>query len=275
VFAETAAACALAVCCAVVSAVSVQVSVRIRRRWSSWPARCRRLSLRALPVWVPIAAAAAMAASQALLAAATQIGWLAPPSADMPMDVRSLVVRTLLPAAAGLAALWTAVRAGRLRLRLGLNASRARLGARQGIWAYLAALPAVALAALVWGAALRAAGLPVTTQPLVDLIAGGAARPAMVLYLAAVAVSLAPVVEEILFRGLILPALMRHYAPWQATLIVSTLFACIHLHAPSVGPLFVLAWALAFAYQWTGSLAAPIVMHALFNAVNLAVMLNM
>jgi membrane protease YdiL (CAAX protease family) len=48
--------------------------------------------------------------------------------------------------------------------------------------------------------------------------------------------------------------------------IVSAAFAVSHWHGPSLLPLFVLALGFGLAYELTGSLLAPIIMHAFFNS---------
>jgi membrane protease YdiL (CAAX protease family) len=39
-----------------------------------------------------------------------------------------------------------------------------------------------------------------------------------------------------------------------------------------MAPLFVFSVALSLAYLWTGSLVAPVLMHAVFNAITLTMM---
>ncbi len=86
--------------------------------------------------------------------------------------------------------------------------------------------------------------------------------------LAVVAIGLAPVGEEILFRGILYPAVkqagFRHLALWGS----SVLFAVIHGNLATLLPLFVLSVALTLLYEWTNNLLAPIVAHALFNGIN-------
>jgi len=56
---------------------------------------------------------------------------------------------------------------------------------------------------------------------------------------------------------------------WPALFAASTLFAAVHSFAwPSPVPLFLLALGLGWLAQRTRSLAGPIVLHGLFNAVN-------
>lgn len=87
------------------------------------------------------------------------------------------------------------------------------------------------------------------------------------------AVVVAPVVEEIFFRGIIYGAAKRYGGLPAAMIFSAALFAFIHGSVPALGGLFVLALGLAIAYEFTGSILAPIVMHATFNASSLALML--
>jgi membrane protease YdiL (CAAX protease family) len=90
------------------------------------------------------------------------------------------------------------------------------------------------------------------------------------------AVVIAPVVEEMLFRGLIQTTL-RSYSgrPWLSIAVAAALFASMHLdfqhweyvtHLPA---LFILAMGLGYAYEHSGSLFRPIFMHALFNGITI------
>ena len=102
-------------------------------------------------------------------------------------------------------------------------------------------------------------------QPIVDLFRN-THSPALKIILLLFALSVAPVFEEFLFRGFAYPALKQRFGLWRALLLVSLVFALSHFHAPSFLPLFVFAFGLGLAYELTGSLLAPITMHALFNA---------
>jgi membrane protease YdiL (CAAX protease family) len=83
------------------------------------------------------------------------------------------------------------------------------------------------------------------------------------------AVVVAPVQEEMLFRGLVQTAI-RSYVnrPWFAITATSAMFAAVHYpyveHMPA---LFILATGLGYSYEKSGSLWQPIFMHALFNGV--------
>jgi len=87
-------------------------------------------------------------------------------------------------------------------------------------------------------------------------------------------VLVAPVFEEMLFRG-ILQSVMRDLTrqPWEAIAITSVAFAASHpyTHLPA---LFVLSCCMGYAYEKSGSLIRPIFIHALFNAASITAALS-
>ena len=93
------------------------------------------------------------------------------------------------------------------------------------------------------------------------------------LAMAGAAVVVAPLVEETVFRGFVYAVLKKHTDAFFAGLVSAALFALAHAHLPSAVPLFVLALGFTVAYERTGSLLVPILMHALFNGVTLVALL--
>ena len=83
------------------------------------------------------------------------------------------------------------------------------------------------------------------------------------------AVAIAPVAEELAFRGYLYGVIKRFFGAVPALVLSGILFALIHLNLPSFFPLLVLGWVFALAYELSGSLLVPMTMHALFNALNL------
>jgi membrane protease YdiL (CAAX protease family) len=79
---------------------------------------------------------------------------------------------------------------------------------------------------------------------------------------------LAPVAEELLFRGILYPWIKRAGFPRLALWGTSLFFAGMHLNLEVFVPLFALALGLVALYEWTGNLLAPISAHVLFNALN-------
>ena len=79
----------------------------------------------------------------------------------------------------------------------------------------------------------------------------------------------APLVEELLFRGVIFGGLTKIMPVWGATLLSGFVFALIHVNAATLIPLWFLGVAFAWLYVRTGTLLAPMAVHFTFNAVNL------
>jgi membrane protease YdiL (CAAX protease family) len=86
--------------------------------------------------------------------------------------------------------------------------------------------------------------------------------------LGAAAILLAPVAEEILFRGILYPAIKQAGFPRLALWGTVLLFAAVHLNVVTFVPLAVLALVLTALYERTNNLLASITAHALFNALN-------
>ncbi|HYF37791.1 MAG TPA: CPBP family intramembrane glutamic endopeptidase, partial [Prosthecobacter sp.] len=85
----------------------------------------------------------------------------------------------------------------------------------------------------------------------------------------AAAAIVAPLVEETFFRGLFYGVIKRYTDGYFAALCSSLLFAVVHFHMGSFVPLVVLAFAFCLAYEVTGTLLVPMLMHAIFNGTSL------
>jgi membrane protease YdiL (CAAX protease family) len=86
--------------------------------------------------------------------------------------------------------------------------------------------------------------------------------------LGAVTILLVPAAEEMLFRGILFPAICQAGFPRLAWWGTSVLFAAMHMNLMIFLPLLALAMLLAYLYERTDNLLAPIAAHSLFNAVN-------
>ncbi|MEI6085376.1 MAG: CPBP family intramembrane glutamic endopeptidase [Verrucomicrobiota bacterium] len=130
----------------------------------------------------------------------------------------------------------------------------------------LAIFPPVGVLIFATNAFCQLLHITPSQQPIVEFFLTTQSTPLLVT-LVIFAVVVAPVFEEFFFRGFAYPALKQRFGIAPALLIVSAVFALNHLHAPSLLPLFVLAIGLGLAYELTGSLLVPVVMHAVFNFV--------
>lgn len=93
------------------------------------------------------------------------------------------------------------------------------------------------------------------------------------LYHGIAAILIAPFVEELVFRGILYPAIKqaghRKLALWGTSMF----FALTHGNLMIFVPLTVLAIILTFLYETTNNLLAPIVTHSFFNAANFGFLL--
>lgn len=98
----------------------------------------------------------------------------------------------------------------------------------------------------------------------------------LILTFIAIAV-IVPVLEEMLFRGLfqtVIRSLLEtrdlklksRYHPWIAIFITSGLFSMVHGNVPHWPALFILGVCMGYAYEKSGSLFRPILIHAFFNS---------
>jgi uncharacterized protein len=106
------------------------------------------------------------------------------------------------------------------------------------------------------------------SQPIVQLFEG-ITDPAKKIPIIVLAVVIAPLAEEFVFRGFLYGVTKRFAGSLPALIFSGAVFALVHLHLPSLLPLFLLACVLTFAYELTGSLIVPMAMHSLFNAITL------
>lgn len=86
------------------------------------------------------------------------------------------------------------------------------------------------------------------------------------------AVLVAPICEEIFFRGFLLMGLARAMPSWLAIILASLIFAAAHASPGSFVLLFVLAIFLGIIRIATGSLWPGIVLHMLNNALGFLVL---
>jgi CAAX protease family protein len=83
-------------------------------------------------------------------------------------------------------------------------------------------------------------------------------------------VIVAPVVEEVFFRGFVFAGLRTRYDWRWAAVISSALFAAAHMQLTFFIPAFILGGLFAYLYQKSGSVWPSMIIHALVNALAMA-----
>ncbi|MBI3869434.1 MAG: CPBP family intramembrane metalloprotease [Verrucomicrobia bacterium] len=128
--------------------------------------------------------------------------------------------------------------------------------------------PVSALSSWFWKQMHHASHLQ---QPL--LVLQQAEHPLQLAFFSVVALAAAPFFEEVFFRGLLYSSLRQRGWGWGAGVLSAVLFGAIHFDVEKFMPLAFLGWILVFVYESTGTLLAPILAHATFNAANLILFL--
>lgn len=151
-----------------------------------------------------------------------------------------------------------------------------------GVAALLLVAPIVAATSLAANAILTALGKPIapeTSHATLAILVERRDPLLTTLTLAHVAL-LVPVAEELIWRGLLQPGLRAATGTRGALAVTALAFTLIHWQAladdgraTGLAMLLVLALALGIVRERTGSVLAPIVLHALFNAANVAIAL--
>ena len=139
-----------------------------------------------------------------------------------------------------------------------------RAGLGWGVVAWVGST--IVLAAVVW--ILEQLGQP--PEPEVAERAIAMLDPILVVV---AIVILAPIAEEVFFRGVVFNAFLREGGRRWAFIGSAALFSLIHLSLVSLVPIFLLGLALAWVYDRTGNLLAPIAMHATVNGISVALAL--
>lgn len=158
---------------------------------------------------------------------------------------------------------------------LGLS-SRELLGnCGKGIVAYLMCCPVLILSSRLVnyvltlervGTLLRTAGFDLEKQTVVTIWEGIESWP-VIIVLSVFAVIVAPVTEEIFFRGFLQQAIRRRRGEYATIAITALIFAAVHMNLRFFIPLTILGGLLSYLFARTGTIAAPILVHALHNAV--------
>ncbi len=131
-----------------------------------------------------------------------------------------------------------------------------------GLGGYCVALPLVVVVSLINQQLWQGQG---GSNPLLSLALEGQDQVALAIFFFTAAIA-APLFEEFLFRGFLLPSLTRYLPVWYAIVASSLLFALAHLSLSEVLPLTVLGMVLGIVYTRSRNLLAPMLLHSLWNS---------
>jgi membrane protease YdiL (CAAX protease family) len=113
---------------------------------------------------------------------------------------------------------------------------------------------------------VRLLGDPGGSNPLLELVLSSRDPIALGL-MAFTAVVLAPLFEEVIFRGALLPVLTESVGVFWGVVLSGLTFGLAHISIGELAPLTVLGIGLALMRLSSGRLLPCVLMHALWNAV--------
>jgi membrane protease YdiL (CAAX protease family) len=141
---------------------------------------------------------------------------------------------------------------------------------QSGAVTFLISLPFLLLSANIWELVLKQFNLPTERQSLIAMFAN-AESPLLLVIMILLAIIIAPLTEELVFRAGLFRFLRGRVPRWVALAAPGLIFASLHVNwstlegLTSLAPLVVLAVMFSLAYERTGNIGTPIVAHALFN----------
>nr|WP_029681615.1 type II CAAX endopeptidase family protein [Picosynechococcus sp. NKBG15041c] len=131
-----------------------------------------------------------------------------------------------------------------------------------GFGGYMVALPLVLLVSLLNQLIWQGQG---GSNPLLFLALKAQDQVALTIFFLTASV-MAPLFEEIMFRGFLLPSLTRYMPVWGSIILSAFLFAIAHMSLSEVLPLMTLGIILGFVYVKSRNLLAPMLLHSLWNS---------
>jgi len=135
-----------------------------------------------------------------------------------------------------------------------------------GITAYMFILPILAAVLILSMLLLDAIGYKSPPQPVFDIFFEEK-RSNVILLLTIFVSILGPVIEEIFFRGFLYSAVRKRFGVIIGVLLSSALFSMLHTNIASFIPIMILGVLMAFLYETTSSLVAPMTVHILHNSI--------
>jgi membrane protease YdiL (CAAX protease family) len=131
-----------------------------------------------------------------------------------------------------------------------------------GLGGYFVAVPSVLIVSLINQQIWQGQG---GGNPIILLALEARDRWALFIFLITASLA-APIFEEIMFRGFLLPSLTRYVPLWGAIGLSGLIFAIAHLSLAEVLPLTILGIILGFVYARSQNLLASIFLHSLWNS---------
>ena len=156
---------------------------------------------------------------------------------------------------------------------LGLTVRNWKSDVKTGLKHYLIVLPVIIASGFIVDFVLRAFGIEPEQQGIINNILSEDSLGVLA-FMVFFGMLAAPIVEELLFRGFLQSAVRITCGKMQTVLISGFVFALIHWNAHVFLQIFILGLLLAYLFEITGSLIAPITVHICHNTITLAFLIS-
>lgn len=183
-------------------------------------------------------------------------------------ELSGMILGSLTYALAALLLLFFAVAHGKTGFAALFHAPNTsmRTSAWKGLVFGIAAIPPTMLITIITNQLITQAGYESASQPVIEWLTSPDTHLSARIAIVVSAVIVAPLAEELIFRGILFPAVLKNNSWLFSSLLTGCIFSLIHFHPPSFLSIFVLSLFFTAGYAATGSLITPIVMHMVFNA---------
>ncbi len=149
---------------------------------------------------------------------------------------------------------------------LGLKVSSFFKDLLSGISGYILVLPLLftALVISIWF--LSIIGYTPPPQPVFEVLMKEE-RSKILLFLTIFVAVFGPIIEEMFFRGFMYSALKKRFGIFIAMILSASIFSILHTNIVGFLPIMTLGMLLAYLYEKTGSLIAPMIVHIIHNSI--------
>jgi membrane protease YdiL (CAAX protease family) len=156
---------------------------------------------------------------------------------------------------------------------LGLSGRPILSAIGQGLRGYVAVFPWIFIVLFVVAETALRLGWRPPVEPIQELVFLEQ-RPQVLGLTVALACVIGPLAEELFFRGVVYPVVRRQVPPAAAMAVSGAAFAALHTNLVGFLPILLLGCLLAYLYERTGSLAAPLAVHILHNTLLMSLALT-
>jgi hypothetical protein len=139
---------------------------------------------------------------------------------------------------------------------------------------YSATVVVLIIATMITAYISKFFGVQIKPHPVTEIIMNMDNK--LLLYLLIIQITLlAPLTEELLFRGIIFNYLRKNFNWLISAITTSGIFAALHKNIFGFAGIFILSLSLCFLYEKKHKIINPIILHSIHNSLGVALMLSL